>query len=114
MKNVIQFTRIRFFMIALSVVVIAAGITATVMNDGFNLGIDFEAGLRQRVEIAETAGDVDAVAVREALSGIEGVQVQTVGAPEERQFSIRVRDPGDVENFSEVMSERVEEDLEEA
>ncbi len=101
-------------MIALSVVVIAAGITATVMNDGFNLGIDFEAGLRQRVEIAETAGDVDAVAVREALSGIEGVQVQTVGAPEERQFSIRVRDPGDVENFSEVMSERVEEDLEEA
>ena len=93
-------------MIVVSALVIAAGITATVMQDGFNLGIDFEAGLRQRVEI-EGSGDVEVDAVRDALSGIEGAQVQRVGQPEDNQFSIRVRDPGNVDDFSRVMSDEI-------
>lgn len=113
MKNVVQFTRIRFIMIVVSIVVIAAGITATVMQEGFNLGIDFEAGLRQRVEIGG-ADDVDVAAVRDALAGIDGVQIQRVGQPEDDEFSIRVRDPGNVENFSQTMSSQVEDALGEA
>ncbi|MFP4374073.1 MAG: protein translocase subunit SecF [Spirochaetaceae bacterium] len=106
MKHVIQFTRIRYIMILISILVIAAGTTATVMQGGFNLGIDFEAGLLQRVEI-RGSGDVGADAVRDALSGIDGVQVQRVGRPEDNQFSIRVRDSGDVEDFSRVMTDEV-------
>ncbi len=93
-------------MILISILVIAAGTTATVMQGGFNLGIDFEAGLLQRVEI-RGSGDVGADAVRDALSGIDGVQVQRVGRPEDSQFSIRVRDSGDVEDFSRVMTDEV-------
>ena len=101
-------------MIVVSVVVIAAGITATVSQGGFNLGIDFEAGLRQRVEIAQAAGEIDAAEVRDALSGVDGAQVQRVGQPEDQQFSIRVRDPGNIENFSQVASTQIEEALAEA
>jgi preprotein translocase subunit SecF len=97
-------------MIVVSVLVIAAGITATVMQGGFNLGIDFEAGLRQRVEIA-AADDPEVADVRDALAGIEGAQVQRVGQPADNQFSIRVTDPGTIENFSQVMSDRVVDSL---
>lgn len=100
-------------MMVVSVIVIATGITATIMQDGFNLGIDFEPGLRQRIEVADDAGEVSALSVRETLSDIEGTQVQRVGQDEDRQFSIRVRDPGTIENFSQVMAERVEEALSE-
>jgi preprotein translocase subunit SecF len=113
MKNVVQFTRIRFIMIVVSVLVIAAGITATVMQEGFNLGIDFEAGLRQRVEIGGVE-DLEVADVRDALAGIDAAQVQRVGQPEDSQFSIRVTDPGTIENFSQVMSDRVVDALEEA
>lgn len=52
MTRVINFTKIRFFMMALSTVVIIGGIAGIVTQGGFNLGIDFEAGLNQRVQIA--------------------------------------------------------------
>jgi preprotein translocase subunit SecF len=66
------------------------------------------------VEIAQAAGDIDATEVRAALSGVDGAQVQRVGQPEDQQFSIRVRDPGNVENFSQIMSTEIEEALGEA
>lgn len=53
MIRIIQFTKYRFVMIALSLVLILGGIIGTVLQGGFNLGIDFQAGLSQRVQIAE-------------------------------------------------------------
>ncbi len=58
MTRVIQFTKFRFFMIALSVIVIIAGIVGTVQQGGFNLGIDFEAGLNQRVQVAPVGMEI--------------------------------------------------------
>ena len=57
MKRVIQFTKFRYLMI-LSVLMIVAGITGMVVQGGFNLGIDFNAGLNQRVQIAPVAMNV--------------------------------------------------------
>ena len=54
-KSVIRFSKLRYIMFALSILVIAGGITGMVVNGGFNLGIDFEAGLSQRVQIAPVA-----------------------------------------------------------
>ena len=55
MKRVIKFTKLRYVMFFLSFLVIGGGITGTILNGGFNLGIDFQAGLNQRVQIAPVA-----------------------------------------------------------
>ncbi len=103
--KVIQFTRIRFAMIALSVILIGGGLAGTLIQGGFNLGIDFQAGLSLRVEIDNTNASTEVV--RDAVAGIEGTQVQSVGAEEDNQFVVRVRDAGAIESFSAVMSERI-------
>ena len=58
MKRVINFTKLRFVMFAVSAVIIAAGIIGIVMQGGLNLGIDFQSGLSQRVQIAPVAMEV--------------------------------------------------------
>jgi len=55
MRKVINFTKLRYIMFAVSVLLVIGGIAATVMQGGFNLGIDFQAGLTQRVQIAPVA-----------------------------------------------------------
>jgi preprotein translocase subunit SecF len=108
----IQFTRIRFVMIAFSVLLIAAGIAGTVLQGGFNLGVDFQAGLSLRVEIDDSNASIETV--RTALSEMDGVQVQTIGGADDRQFTVRVRDDGETESFSTVMGARLTDSLEEA
>ena len=109
MKRIIEFTKYRFIALGISAVLILGGIAATVTQGGFNLGIDFQAGLDQRVEISGAAGEVDTATVRSALSEVEpeGLQVQSVGPADEQQFSVRVRDRDEIEDFSEVMAGRV-------
>ena len=74
MKKVIRFTRVRIYMFILSILLIAAGIAAIIINDGFNLGIDFQAGMNLRVQIADPVmsvtydGEGDATAVTSRLS----------------------------------------------
>jgi preprotein translocase subunit SecF len=101
----IQFTRLRFVMIAVSVLVIAGGLTATILQGGFNLGVDFQAGLSLRVAVDST--DASTESVREAVASIDGTQVQRVGVDEDNQFVVRVRDAGEIDSFSSVMSERI-------
>ena len=57
MKNntIIKFTKHRILFFAVSLLVIIGGLTGLIINNGLNLGIDFEAGLSQRVQIAEQA-----------------------------------------------------------
>ncbi|MDA3939010.1 MAG: protein translocase subunit SecF [Spirochaetia bacterium] len=55
MTRMIKFTKIRYFMFLFSALVIAGGIIGTVGNNGFNLGIDYQAGLNQRVQVAPVA-----------------------------------------------------------
>ncbi|WP_319476421.1 protein translocase subunit SecF [Marispirochaeta aestuarii] len=199
MKRVIQFTKFRYLMI-LSLLIIIAGIAGTVVQGGFNLGIDFNAGLNQRVQIAPVAmkvsysgedsvlfnvtssglilevrdadgldrteisyGDYPVLrAVAAALNGVEGVQaelmvsgqisssdllslnfaidlsqesavvnmvpagdessieeirslldgigstmIQIVGSPQDQEYLIRVKDPGNTDNFSETMASEI-------
>ncbi len=57
MKNnqIIQFTKYRFLFFGLSLLLILGGIIGMSVQGGFNLGIDFQAGLSQRVQIADQA-----------------------------------------------------------
>ena len=57
-NTIIKFTKYRFLFFLLSLLIIAGGIVGIVTNDGLNLGIDFEAGLSQRIQIADQAMSV--------------------------------------------------------
>ncbi len=96
MNRVIDFLKLRFVFIALSVVLIGSGLAATITTGGFNLGVDFQAGLRQQVEIDPNEASATIDDVRSALSGFSGMQVQSVGADAEQRYTIRViADGGD-------------------
>ncbi len=114
MKRVIPFTRIRVIMAIVSIAVILGGAAGVVLQGGFNLGIDFEAGLRQRIQILPDVAEADTASVRGALSDLGDVQVQEIGAPEDQEFTVRIQDDGSIDQFSQVMSERVDSQLEEA
>jgi preprotein translocase subunit SecF len=101
----IQFTRVRFIFIGLSILLLVGGLAGTLLQGGFNLGVDFQAGISLRVAVNSTSADIESVRV--SVAGIDGSQVQTVGQPEDRQFAVRVRDDGTIDNFSVVMSDRI-------
>jgi preprotein translocase subunit SecF len=52
MKRIINFTKGAPIAIALSLLAIAGGVVSYAMNGGFNLGVDFQAGLLQEVQFA--------------------------------------------------------------
>ncbi len=114
MKRVIPFTRIRVIMAIVSIAVILGGAAGIIFQGGFNLGIDFEAGLRQRIQILPSVADANTATVRDALSDLGDVQVQEISAPEDQEFTVRIQDDGTIDQFSQVMSERIATQLEEA
>jgi preprotein translocase subunit SecF len=59
-------------MMAVSVVVIIAGIAATSAQGGFNLGIDFQAGLNQRVQVAPVGFTVSYTGEDDATLNVQG------------------------------------------
>jgi len=89
MKRVINFTSKRYLMFALSLVVIIAGIAGTIAQGGFNLGIDFKAGLNQRVQIAPVAARVSYTGAAEATLDVSKTAV-TVSLLEEGTTDVRV------------------------
>ncbi|MDZ7794373.1 MAG: protein translocase subunit SecF [Spirochaetia bacterium] len=72
MTKMIRFTKLRYYMIAVSVVVIIAGIAATAGQGGFNLGIDFQAGLNQRVQVAPVGFTVSYTGEDDATLNVQG------------------------------------------
>ena len=52
MTKVIPFSRFRYIAPLFSVLIIVAGLLITMLVTGVNLGIDFEAGINMRLQIA--------------------------------------------------------------
>lgn len=50
-----NFTKLRFIMFSISLALILTGLVGTIQRGGFNLGIDFRAGLSQRIQISDIA-----------------------------------------------------------
>ena len=55
MKKIIRFSRFFFPAAVISVIVVVLGVAGYVMKNGFNLGVDFQAGLIQEIQFAPTA-----------------------------------------------------------
>lgn len=96
-------------MFVVSAVLIVGGVAGTIGRGGFNLGIDFQAGLSQRVTVGGAGVTPDDV--RSTLSEVGSVQVQALGDPENQEFMIRIRDTGEIEDFSTVMANDILETL---
>jgi len=111
MKRVINFTKMRFLMISLSLLFIIAGGVGFYMRDGFNLGIDFTAGLSQQIRINPVGADAPIEKVRQAMSGIEGLNLQVIGDPDKQEFIVKVQAPQDDRDFQEKMEMRIMDSL---
>ena len=106
--RIIRFSSARLLFLVLSFVLIGGGLVYTfVVQGGFNLSIDFLAGLQQQVEIRTPGESPDTDEVRAVLDELVSVQVQSIGPQSEGRFNVRVRDPDGRSNFSIVTSRRV-------
>ncbi len=72
MKRVIPFSRFGPLAVVISVLLLGGGIAGTLLQGGFNLGIDFRAGLTQRVQIAP-------VGMRFSYTGEEAATLSATG-----------------------------------
>ncbi len=109
MKRVVNFLKLRFLMLALSLLLIAAGIAGYFVWGGFNFGIDFTAGLVQQVRFDPAAGQVGIADLRSALSEIEGLHLQVVGRSSDQEFAIKVIAPQEDPGFQNRMEARLAE-----
>jgi len=76
MKSVIRFSKIRFFMFALSFVVIAAGYIGLALQNGFNLGVDFTGGINKQFQIAPPAFSLRYTAAGRAMTNLYGGRLE--------------------------------------
>jgi len=113
-KKAIPFSKLRFFMYGLSIVMIVVVWAGTVVRGGFNLGIDFKPGLSETVQL--TVGNPEVSDVRAALKGSDhDFTVQPVGDPSLHQFQLRAvaaADEAKVANLQAVISGKAKAALE--
>ncbi len=72
MKRIIHFTKYRFVLLTLSTVLIVGGIVSTLLRGGFNLGIDFQAGVNLSVQIAPQALEISYTGTAKATMNATG------------------------------------------
>jgi preprotein translocase subunit SecF len=107
MKRVIQFTKLRFLMIILSLLLIIGGAMGYFLRGGFNLGIDFTAGLTEQIQITPGAAEASIDKVRASLAGLGDFDIQVVGSPANQEFIVKVRAPADDKGFQERMERQI-------
>lgn len=112
MKRAIPFTKYRYIMMVISLIVMAVGISMTVTNNGFNLGIDFQAGLRMQVRFE--GQQLTPEEVTAAVSDVTDILAVAVGDEADQTFMVRVQDDGDIADFSVVMTEQLSNQLADA
>ncbi|MBN2617957.1 MAG: protein translocase subunit SecF [Spirochaetales bacterium] len=97
MNRNFNFTKHKYFGIISTALIVLGFIYTFAVNGGFNLGIDFKAGVNQQVAISSTE-IVPRTDVLDTLQGLNGVQVQQIGAKADNNFVIKVQDSGE-DNF---------------
>jgi preprotein translocase subunit SecF len=107
MKRVIQFTKLRFLMIILSLLLIIGGAMGYFVRGGFNLGIDFTAGLTEQIQITPGTAEASIDQVRSSLADLGDFDLQVVGNPENQEFIVKVRAPSDDKSFQERMERQI-------
>jgi preprotein translocase subunit SecF len=112
MRKAINFIRLRWYFITFSLLLIVAGVVGYVVNGGFNLSIDFTAGLDQQFQINPAARAVKIAEVRQALAPLGRYDLQAVGAAAQQQFVVKVMADPAVADFQARTEARILELLE--
>lgn len=100
-----NFTKHKYFGIISTLIIIVGFIFTLTVRGGFNLGIDFNPGINQQIEI--TSSDViPRTDVLDSLDGIKGAQAQQIGANVANNFVIKVQFSGD-DDFKPVIVARI-------
>jgi preprotein translocase subunit SecF len=108
--KVFQFLRYRFLFITISIVAIVSGFILTAVQGGFNLGLDFQAGVSIQVKIdPSVAAPIEEV--RAALQGLDKPQIQIVGNPANQEYVIKVKQVVESETFSTEIEGKVRTSL---
>jgi preprotein translocase subunit SecF len=66
MKRVIQFSKARYFFFAFSVLLVLIGVAGYIVNRGFNLGVDFKAGIALQFQVAPASFTVQHIGPEKA------------------------------------------------
>jgi preprotein translocase subunit SecF len=111
--RVFQFLKYGKITIIFSALCIAGGIAATIFQGGFNLGLDFKAGLSQQVRIEGVSAPIGEV--RAALEkSIGDVQIQETAGNQEYVIKVKQQGSGNDAAFQEDMHARIFKALGEA
>jgi preprotein translocase subunit SecF len=81
--------KFRFYAVAISLILLVAGIVAFVVFGGFNTGIDFDSGLSQRIQIAPVGLQVSYTGTADATLSISG-----------DALSLEIRDASGVKTYN--------------
>ena len=74
------------------------------------LSLNFAIDLSQESAVVNMlpAGDESSIEeIRSLLDGIGSTMIQIVGSPQDQEYLIRVKDPGNTDNFSETMASEI-------
>ncbi|MGL1894657.1 MAG: protein translocase subunit SecF [Spirochaetaceae bacterium] len=104
-----NFTKHRYFGIISTALIIIGFIFTLTVRGGFNLGIDFKAGLNQQIQITSST-EVERVEVLDSLKSISGVKVQSIGSDSENMFVVKVQ-ANEEDDFQASMSESIKASL---
>ncbi len=103
----IQFVRVRFIAITISLLLILAGIISLIIHGGPNYGIDFRGGTLVQVKIHKPT---DISHVRSALKDLKlgEVVIQSIGPEKENEYLIRIeKSSTSLKGISEIVKERL-------
>lgn len=111
MKKIIRFSK--FFVPAaiISCVLAALGITGYIVNKGFNLGVDFQAGLIQEVQLAPTAFDVKWTGTSNAILSHDSTNISIVitgSGVESRTYTFSFNEYNTVGSLTRAMTQQIE------
>lgn len=88
-KKKVPVVKFRFYAVAISLVLLVAGIVSYFVWGGFNTGIDFDSGLSQRIQIAPAGLQVSYVGNADATLSISG-----------NSLLLEIRDASGVKNYT--------------
>jgi preprotein translocase subunit SecF len=104
MKRVIQFSKARYYFFAFSVLLVLIGVVGYIVNHGFNLGVDFKAGISLQFQVAPASftvqysgpdkAEISIPAGEEALTSAGNIIISVVSAKDgtRKDFPFRYAD----------------------
>lgn len=107
-RNIIKY---RLLTAILSAVIIIAGFVGVSLNNGFNLGIDFQSGVSMQVSIRSTPSPTNAE-IQSSLESVGSVTIQRISAAGSKRYIIKTQINADSNNQETV--QRIESLLNEA